>query len=75
MTLSALFWIVTLASIVGTVANIYKRRWCFAVWAATNATWCAYDAYLGIWPQAALMGVYFGLAVYGLAKWKKEATA
>ena len=25
-------WAVTAASIVGTVANIYKKRWCFIVW-------------------------------------------
>lgn len=29
-------WLVTTASIVGAVANIYKRRWGFAVWLCAN---------------------------------------
>ncbi len=63
-------WVVTVASLVGTVANIYKRRWGFAVWFVTNLAWTGYDAWLGAWPQAALMAVYAGLAVWGWAKWR-----
>jgi len=67
-----LMWLVTLASIVGTVANIYQRRWCFAVWLATNSLWVAYDIYKDAYPQATLMGVYAFLAAWGYWKWKKE---
>ncbi len=65
--------IITIASIIGTVANIYRKRWCFAVWLCTNAFWFAYDAYHGLWSQALLFAVYFGLSVHGLVKWTKEA--
>ena len=66
-------WIVTAASIVGTVANIYKRRWCFYVWAATNSVWVSYDLWKGAPAQAALMAVYTGLAIWGTIQWKKKA--
>ena len=66
-----LMWAVTLASLGGTIANIYKRRWCFWVWLFTNALWTAYDLWLGAWAQAALMGTYTVLAVWGLIRWKR----
>jgi len=71
MTLDSAMWLVTAASITGTVANIYKRRWCFGVWAVTNAMWAAYDLWIGAHAQAALMAVYFGLALWGLWRWRK----
>ena len=67
-------WAVTAASLVGTVANIYHRRWCFGVWLATNIAWTAYDLHLRAWPQAALTAIYAGLSVWGLAKWKHPPT-
>ena len=63
-------WLVTFASLVGTVANVYKRRWCFAVWLVTNLCWAAYDLAIGATAQAALMAVYAGLAVWGLIRWR-----
>jgi nicotinamide riboside transporter PnuC len=69
-------WIITVASIVGVVLNIHKRRSCFYVWACTNFAWMMIDFYEGIYSQAALFAVYFVLAIYGLTKWcpacKKE---
>ena len=65
-------WGVTVASLVGTVANIYQRRWCFGVWAMTNLAWTAYDIHKTAYPQAALQAVYFGLAIWGLCKWRKQ---
>ena len=65
-----LMWIVTAASLIGTVFNIHKRRACFYIWSVTNALWCGYDIYKQAIPQATLMGVYFGLAIYGITKWR-----
>ena len=73
MTLTAFMWLVTAASLVGTVANVRRQRWCFHVWTATNAAWVVYDVALAAWPQAALMLCYFGLSVWGVFAWKKEA--
>ena len=61
---------VTALSIVGVVANIYKRRWCFWVWTVTNATWCVVDFRASLYGQALLFAVYFALAVWGLMKWE-----
>ena len=64
-------YLITIASIIGTVANIYKKKWCFILWLFTNALWCAVDAYKGLYSQAILFAVYFVLAVWGLVKWRK----
>jgi hypothetical protein len=66
-------WLVTLASLIGVVANIKKKRWCFGVWLFTNSAWMIYDLALGAYPQAALFGVYVVLAVYGLWEWRVKA--
>lgn len=69
-------WTLVAASLVGVVLNIRKRRECFYVWTATNALWCAVDAWHGIWSQSILQGLYCGLAVWGLIEWKaKQLTA
>ena len=65
-------WGVTVASLVGTVANIYRRRWCFWIWLVTNSAWTAYDMYKESYPQAALMGIYAALSVWGLCRWKAK---
>lgn len=56
----SIMWIVTLASLIGVVANIHHRRWCFHVWAATNAAWAGYDLSLGAHAQAALQATFIG---------------
>ena len=45
-------WIITLASIVGVVANIHRRRWCFWVWLCTNSLWMVIDFVAGLYAQA-----------------------
>ena len=69
-----LMWVVTIASIIGTVANVYKKSWCFIVWASTNFMWVVYNIHKEIYAQAALWVVYFGLSVWGWCKWKKSDT-
>lgn len=63
-------WAVTAASLIGVVANIKKKRWCFAVWLCTNSIWCVYDFWIGALAQSALFGVYVVLAIYGLWEWR-----
>jgi hypothetical protein len=64
--------IVTIVSIIGTVANIFKKRWCFIIWIFTNGFWMCYDWYKGLYSQALLFAVYLGLAVYGLIRWNSD---
>jgi len=65
-----MMWLVTLASLVATVANIRKIRWGFAVWAIADAAWLVYDFYIGAYEQAALFAVYTGLAIWGWLAWR-----
>lgn len=65
-------WLITIASIVGVVANIYKLRWCFAVWTCTNLCWLTVDLMAGLYAQAFLFAVYAVLAVWGLVRWRAE---
>jgi nicotinamide riboside transporter PnuC len=64
-------WIITIAALVGTIANIKRHRWCFAVWLVTNCAWAAVDYGAGLYSQAALMAVYAGLSVWGWCSWKQ----
>jgi nicotinamide riboside transporter PnuC len=63
-------FIVTIAAITGTVANIYKKQWCFIIWVLTNTFWCIYDYSIGAKWQALQFLVYTGLAVWGLIQWR-----
>jgi len=65
-------WLITIASIIGTVANIYKKQWCFWIWLFTNGLWMIVDLKAGLYAQAFLFGVYLLLAVWGLYQWSKE---
>ena len=73
MSKSDAMWLVTVASLVGTILNIKRRRACFAVWVCTNATWACYDYALGAYAQSALFVCYVGLALWGLWEWRHEA--
>lgn len=65
-------YIVTAASIVGTVANSLQRRWCFYVWICTNAFWCVFNAVHGSYAQALLYAFNFAMAILGLIKWRQR---
>ena len=62
-------WLITIASLIGVVLNIKKRKESFAIWSVTNFAWMIYDFRIGAYEQSALFGVYFVLASYGLYEW------
>ena len=61
--------IFTIISITATIANAFKKRWCFIVWLFTNSFWCIYDFLIGAYGQSFLFAVYFVISVFGLIKW------
>lgn len=63
---------VTAASIVGTVANSFQKRWCFWVWGCTNTFWCVFNILSGSYAQAILYAFNFAMAVVGLVKWRQK---
>lgn len=69
-----LYWLLSLAALLGVVFNIRKCAWCFPIWVLTNAAWAVVDCSAGLHAQAALMAVYCALAAYGTWAWRKEAS-
>lgn len=65
----------TAASIVGTVANSFQKRWCFWVWGCTNTFWCVFNILSGSYAQAILYAFNFAMAVVGLVKWRQKERA
>ena len=65
-------WVIAALSIVGVHYNIHKKRICFLFWMVTNASWIVIDIVYGVYAQAALMLVYFVLAIRGYIKWKED---
>ena len=63
---------VTILSIIGTIANTEKKRWCFVIWLFTNTFWCVYDWCIGAYSQSLLFAVYAMLAIWGLVRWKRD---
>ena len=64
-------WAITAASIIGTVANIYKKTWCFGLWLVTNSLWMIVDFREGLYSQSFLFFIYVLLAVWGLYQWRR----
>lgn len=62
-------WWITVTSLIGTIANIYKRRWCFWIWLVSNSCWAVIDWRHGLDAQAVLMLIYVLLAVWRLLQW------
>lgn len=67
-------FIFTTLSIIGTVANSFKKRWCFYVWSCTNIFWCGYNVSNGMWAQALLYAFNFSTCIIGFYKWRNAAT-
>lgn len=66
-----LTWLITLASIIGTIANIFKKRWCFIIWLVTNSLWAVIDFCAGLYAQSFLFVICVILAIWGLWQWRK----
>lgn len=67
-----LSYIITAVSITATIANAYKKRWCFIAWLCTNSFWCVYDFVIGAYSQSFLFAAYFVISVIGLRNWRKK---
>ena len=64
-----LYWITSVLALLGVWLNIRRHVGCFYIWSVTNAVWVWADLEHGLHAQAALMAIYFALAIYGIWKW------
>ncbi len=68
-----LYWLTSLAALIGVVLNIRRHVGCFYIWTVTNTVWVYADLAHGLYAQAALMSVYFVLSIYGIASWSHRS--
>ena len=72
MQLDKFAFLVTAASIAGTCANSFQKKWCFWIWLCTNSFWCVYNLMAAQHAQALLYVFNFLMCIVGLKKWKEE---
>jgi len=73
MDLSNLSWILVFLSLAGNVFVIKKNvigQW---LWGVSNLGWVTFNLYMGIYSQAFLFAVYFGMCVWGIIVWTKDS--
>ncbi len=70
--IKAMTWLITVASLCGTVLNVRKSVWCFYIWTFGNAAWLLYDLHVGIYSRAVLDFIHFCLAIWGIVEWRKK---
>ena len=65
-------WALTAVSLIGTVLNVKKIKYCFYIWTVANILWLAYDIYTGLYSRAVLDAVHLCFAVWGIIAWGKK---
>lgn len=65
-------WAVTILCLLGTAANVFKKRICFYLWTVGNIAWLIYDISAGLYSRAVLDAVQLVFAVIGIFTWKKS---
>lgn len=72
--IEAFTWPLAILTVVGVVLNVKKRRFCFVIWSVTNIFWVVYNYTIEAYAQAAVFAVYFGLAIWGIIQWGRDAS-
>ena len=67
-----MYWVISIAALVGVVLNIHQHVGSFWIWSVTNAVWAFADWTHGLPAQAALQAVYFALSLYGIWAWTRK---
>lgn len=73
MSFDTLSWVFVFLSLLGNYFVIKKNVLGQWLWAFSNLGWICFDLYLEAYSQAFLFGVYFGMCVWGIVAWTKEA--
>jgi len=67
-----LTWAITIISIIGTIANIYKSIWGFIFWLIGDIAWMIIDLKAGLISQAVVFAVFGVLAIWGIRQWRND---
>ena len=70
--LEVISYIVTVLTLVGTVANAFQKSWCFYLWIVTNLFWVVYNFTIQQYQQAIIYIVNTIICVIGIVKWKSK---
>lgn len=61
-------------SLAGNVFVIKKNVLGQWLWGVSNLGWISFNLYMGIYSQAFLFTVYFGMCVWGIIAWTKDTS-
>lgn len=70
--LEIISYIVTVLTLVGTVANAFQKSWCFYLWIITNLFWIAYNINIKQYQQAIIYIVNTIICIIGIINWHKN---
>lgn len=70
--MTELSYIITILTLIGTVANAFQKSWCFVIWICTNLFWTVYNILIKEYQQAVIYFVNFITSVIGLIQWTKN---
>lgn len=70
--LEVISYIVTVLTLVGTVANAFQKSWCFYLWIVTNLFWVVYNITIQQYQQAIIYSVNTIICVIGIVNWRKN---
>ena len=73
MSVETLTWVLVILSLTGNVFVNKKNVLGQWLWALSNVGWVSYDLYIGAYSQAFLFCVYFGMCVWGIIAWSRDA--
>jgi len=65
-------WVFTIMSLAGNLCLIFKKRYGWLVWIASNVGWTMYFYKVGEVASAFLFMCYLVLAVWGYLNWKDK---
>ena len=70
--MTAITYIVTAATMIGTIAYRLQKRWCFYILAVTNTFWLVYNMVIGQHAHGLIYALNLIMSVVGLVQWKRK---
>lgn len=67
-------WWIAIIALMGVFLNARGKWQGFCLWLLSNAYWCWHNVQLGEYAQATLFGIFWALALYGIWRWRKQAS-